>query len=56
MQQKPPKNMIHEAKKTGPKADTVIIDGKWEDAVGKALEKKRPESGWPDGNKKRPNQ
>lgn len=34
-------------KKTGPKPDTVKIEGDWEDAVGKALEKKRPKEGWP---------
>lgn len=33
--------------KTGPKPDTVKIEGDWEDAVDKALEKKRPKEGWP---------
>ncbi len=33
--------------KTGPIPDTVKIEDNWEDAVGKALEKKRPKDGWP---------
>lgn len=33
--------------KTGPKSQTVIIKEQWEDAVGKALQKKRPPEGWP---------
>ena len=31
----------------GPKPGRVKIDEDWEDAVKKALEKKRPEDGWP---------
>lgn len=35
-------------KKRGPKEDRIIIQNSdWKDAVGKALKKKRPESGWP---------
>lgn len=33
--------------KSGPKPDTIKIDGDWEDSVGKALKKKRPKEGWP---------
>ena len=33
--------------KTGPKPDTLKIDGKWQDAVKKSLQKKKPEAGWP---------
>ena len=33
--------------KRGPKPETVKIEGDWEDAIDKALEKKRPEGGWP---------
>lgn len=33
--------------KTGPKPDTVKIDGNWEDSVGKALKKEKPQEGWP---------
>ncbi|MFH1159259.1 MAG: hypothetical protein V1721_10350 [Pseudomonadota bacterium] len=39
-------------KKTGPKPDTLHIDENWEDAVKKALDKKRPDSGWPKDGKK----
>lgn len=38
--------------KTGPEPDAVKIKGDWEDAIGKALEKERPEGGWPDDDKK----
>ena len=35
-------------KRMGPKPDRVKIEGDWESAVAKALEKKRPVGGWPD--------
>ena len=39
--------------KPGPKPDRVKIKGDWEDAVKKALEKKRPKEGCPkDGDVK----
>lgn len=38
-------------KRPGPKPDHLKIDVPWEDAVKKALEKKRPEGGWPDPEK-----
>jgi hypothetical protein len=38
--------------KSGPKPDTLKIEGTWESAVGKALKKKRPEKGWPKEKKK----
>jgi hypothetical protein len=31
----------------GPKADLLKIDGGWQDAVKKSLEKKKPTEGWP---------
>lgn len=31
----------------GPKAERLRIERKWEQAVKKALEKKRPKKGWP---------
>ncbi len=37
--------------KTGPKPDTVKIDVDWEDAVKKALKKKKPKEGWPETDK-----
>lgn len=33
--------------KTGPKPDTLRIEGKWQDAVKKSLSKKKPAEGWP---------
>jgi len=33
--------------KTGPKAEMLKIEGKWQDAVKKSLSKKKPASGWP---------
>lgn len=40
-------------KKTGPKPDTLKIEGDWQAAVGKALQKERPAEGWPDESKKK---
>lgn len=31
----------------GPEPDRVKVDIPWEEAVGKALKKKRPKGGWP---------
>lgn len=33
--------------KRGPKPDRVKIDEDWEEAVKRALKKKRPKDGWP---------
>lgn len=33
--------------KTGPKPDTLKIEGKWQDAVKQSLSKKKPAEGWP---------
>ncbi len=33
--------------KTGPKPDTLKIEGNWKDAVKKSLSKKKPTEGWP---------
>jgi hypothetical protein len=32
---------------TGPKPDTLKIEGEWQDAVKKSLSKKKPADGWP---------
>jgi hypothetical protein len=34
-------------KPTKPKPVTLKIDGNWEDAVKKSLQKKKPAGGWP---------
>lgn len=36
-------------RKRGPEPERVKIAGNWQTAVGKALKKKRPVSGWPKG-------
>jgi hypothetical protein len=33
--------------KPGPAADTLKIEGDWEQAVKKSIAKKKPASGWP---------
>jgi hypothetical protein len=33
--------------KPGPKPDILKIDGNWQDAVKKSLQKKKPAQGWP---------
>jgi hypothetical protein len=33
--------------KTGPKPDTLKLEGNWEDAMKKSLAKKKPATGWP---------
>ena len=38
--------------KTGPKPDRLPIEGDWISAVGKAINKERPEDGWPEPEKK----
>jgi hypothetical protein len=39
--------MTDEKRKPGPEPERVKTDLDWEDAVKKALKKKRPEGGWP---------
>ncbi len=51
-----PSKMTNNENKPGPKPKHVKIEGDWEDAVKKALEKERPEEGWPkDDEKPHPN-
>jgi len=38
---------INNKKKAGPKPDAIKIDGDWQQAMGKAMKKKRPVDGWP---------
>jgi hypothetical protein len=33
--------------KTGPKADLLKIDDKWQEAVRRSLAKRKPPDGWP---------
>lgn len=33
--------------KRGPKADTLKIHGRWQDAMKQSLQKKKPADGWP---------
>ena len=40
-----------EKSKPGPEEERIEIEGDWEDAVEKALKKKRPKNGWPKPNK-----
>ncbi len=40
-----------EKKQTGPEPERLAIDMEFEDAIDTALEKKRPEGGWPKGGK-----
>ena len=35
-------NMKKKPKKTGPKPDTVKLDGDWQDAMNKAIKKEKP--------------
>lgn len=45
--------MKEKAKKRGPREERLILSVDWKAAVGKALKKKRPASGWPKSEKKR---
>lgn len=36
-----------EPNKPGPEPDRLQIEGEWEEAVDRALDKKRPVDGWP---------
>ena len=44
---KQPKQHKRPKQQPGPKPDTLTVEGDWEIAVRKALEKKRPKRGWP---------
>lgn len=44
-------------KKRGPKSDILKLDEEnWEDAINKALTKRRPKDGWPNKDKKKSKQ
>jgi type I restriction enzyme M protein len=43
----PKKQPKRPAAKTGPEPERVKVDGSWQEAVKKALQKKRPRVGWP---------
>ena len=34
--------------KSGPEPERLKLDGDWEEAMGEAMKKPRPEDGWPD--------
>ena len=42
-----PKPAKKKPAKTGPKAETLKIEGKWQEAVKKSLSKNKPPGGWP---------
>ena len=42
------------SKKRGPKPDSLQIGEDWEEAVKKAVTKKKPKRGWPEKGKKKP--
>ena len=46
--------MAKKKPKPGPEPDRLKLEGDWKKAVGKAVRKKRPEGGWPEPEKKRP--
>lgn len=48
--------MTEEKSKPGPEPERVKTDLDWEDAVKRALEKKRPEEGWPKKDEGSPKQ
>jgi hypothetical protein len=53
--QKSPPTKKPTKQKSGPKPDTVKIEGNWENAVCKALKKERPKEGWPKDSKNEKN-
>ena len=53
-QRKPEADAESERKRPGPEPERLKIEGDWEDAVAKALKKKRPPEGWPRTDKKGP--
>lgn len=46
--------MTKSKEKPGPKPERVKIDEDWEDAIDKALKKKRPKEGWLDHKDEKP--
>lgn len=46
--------MANDKRKPGPEPETVKGDGPWEEAVKRALGKKKPPEGWPKKAKKKP--
>lgn len=43
--------MSENVPKPGPNPDRLKIDGDWEKSVKEALDKPKPEAGWPEGPK-----
>jgi hypothetical protein len=43
--------MKKKRQKRGPKPDKLQIDGDWQEALKKAVKKKKPENGWPEEEK-----
>jgi hypothetical protein len=41
-------NSMSKKKQPGPDPERLKIEGDWEDAVKKAMGKKRPKEGWPE--------
>jgi hypothetical protein len=46
------KNQKKVSQKRGPKSDRLIVDGNWQEAIKKAIKRKKPAEGWPDKKKK----
>ena len=44
---KPSKREAKKAATPGPKPDVLKLKGKWQDAVKRSLQKKKPVDGWP---------
>jgi len=37
--------------KKGPEPDRLVLDGSWQNAMGKAIKKEKPKEGWPEPDK-----
>src|SRR5436853_6031559 len=47
-------DVMSEKRKRGPEPDELVLPGDWQENIRKALQKKRPASGWPKPPKKKP--